>query len=93
MSESILYLARVHAHVCGDGHIYTEKGEYGLRYVVEYTNKDLSLINDFILSIYKLLGKYPTVIRRDNKNVFTARIKSKSLYEKLVALGAGKSRE
>ena len=93
MSESVLHLARIHAHICGDGHIYTEKGEYGLRYVVEYTNRDLSLVNDFIFNIYKLLGKYPTVIRRDNKNVFVVRIKSKSLYKKLIALGAGKSHE
>jgi len=93
MSEYIRYLARIHAHICGDGHIYTEKGNYGLRYVIEYTNKELSLINDFAFSIYKLLGKYPTIIRRSSKNVIVARIKSKNLYEKLGALGAGKSRE
>ena len=40
--------ARLHAHVCGDGHLYVEVGRRGKRYIVEYTNSSLELINEFI---------------------------------------------
>ena len=36
------------AHVCGDGHLYVEVGRRGKRYVVEYMNSSLELINEFV---------------------------------------------
>ena len=40
--------ARIHAHICGDGHLYVEEGERGKRYIVEYTNTHTELVNEFI---------------------------------------------
>ena len=83
--------ARIHAHICGDGHLYVEEGERGKRYIVEYTNTHTELVNEFICDAVSGYKVSPTVIR--HKGTFIARFKSKYAFNRLKQLGAGKSRE
>ncbi len=84
--------ARIHAHVCGDGHLYVEKGDRGIRYVVEYTNKDRELIEEFVNDAKQIYGASPTVIWRRSKRSYIARFKSRYAFQRLTSLGAGSSR-
>lgn len=93
-------LARIHAHICGDGNLfrYKEKDSYGYlgrykpnsyryRYGVGYTNFNSLLIKDFMddaKSVFNLKPYY-----RCNY----VRVKSKDVWLLLKKLGAGKSRE
>ncbi len=83
--------ARIHAHICGDGHLYVEEGERGKRYIVEYTNTHTELINEFICDAVSEYKASPTIIR--HKGAFIARFKSKYAFNRLKQLGAGKSKE
>ncbi len=56
------YFARIHAHICGDGHIYVEKGDRGKRYIIEYINKSIELISSFARDIYDVLKISPTIV-------------------------------
>ncbi len=56
------HFARIHAHICGDGHIYVENGNRGKRYVIEYTNKSIELINSFARDVYNVLKISSTII-------------------------------
>ena len=87
------YFARIHAHVCGDGHIYIEEGCRGNRYIIEYTNKCIDLVNSFSNDCLKLIGVKPVIIYSTKKNVYIARVKSRNLYYSLVMYGAGSSKE
>jgi hypothetical protein len=82
---------RIHAHVCGDGHLYVEKGERGRRYVVEYTNKCSMLIDEFVLDSMTEFNASPTILR--HRGAFIARFKSRKAFNRLKNLGAGNSRE
>ncbi len=83
---------RIHAHVCGDGHLYTEKGERGTRYVIEYTNKNRILIEEFVSDAKHAYNASPTVIWRKNKYSYIARFKSRYAFHRLTSLGAGSSK-
>lgn len=83
---------RIHAHVCGDGHLYTERGDWGTRYVIEYTNKDRDLIEEFVNDAKHAYKVSPTVIWRQNKHSYVARFKSKHAFQRLTGLGAGSSK-
>ncbi len=85
-------LTRIHAHICGDGHLYIEKGGRGKRYVIEYTNHCIELINSFSNDVYCILGKKPFIVSPRKKNVYVARIRSKYLYSLLKHLDANNSR-
>ena len=84
--------ARVHSHVCGDGHMYVEVGGRGLRYVVEYTSGEYVLVRDFVVSVYRAFGARPFVVRH-RRGHYVARVRRKGIYFRLKALGAGGSRE
>ena len=93
-------LARIHAHICGDGNLfqYKEKDCYGYlgcyklnnyryRYGLGYTNMDQRLIREFMEDIKSTFGLKPYY--RDNY----VRVKSKDVWVFLRELGAGKSRD
>ena len=93
-------LARIHAHVCGDGNLvqYKEKDSYGYlgrykpnsyryRYGVGYTNFNSLLIKDF-MDDTKLVFNLKPYYRCNY-----VRVKSKDVWLLLKKLGAGKSRE
>ena len=88
-----IHIARLHAHICGDGHLYIDRGGRGKNYVVEYTNKSLDLIYSFTNDVVAVLGKRPIIIHPTKKNVLVARVKSKYLFYLLKRLGTGDSRE
>ncbi len=95
-------LARVHAHVCGDGYMRKAKerddygplarykrGRYRWRYGFAYTNFNPRLIQSFIDDVeraFGLRGRYDAKRR-------TVYVKSKAAWEWLTRMGAGKSRE
>ena len=94
-------LARVHAHVCGDGYVYVrrERDDYGYlkeyrqgyfryRYGFAYTNLNPKLIGSFMADVQEVFNLKP---RYDPKR-WTAYVKSKDAWELLTGLGAGKSR-
>ncbi len=83
--------ARIHAHICGDGHLYVEEGKRGKRYVIEYTNTHAELVNEFIRDAINEYKVSPSVII--HKGAFIVRFKSKYAFNRLKQLGAGKSRE
>ena len=83
--------ARIHAHICGDGHLYTEKGDWGTRYIIEYTNTNQSLIEEFVNDAKHAYNASPTVIWRRNKRSYIARFKSRYAFRRLTSLGAGSS--
>ncbi len=93
-------LARIHAHICGDGNLfnYRKKDSYGYlgcykpnsyryRYGIRYTNLNRKLIGEFM---------------EDTKSTFNitpyyyscyVKVKSKDVWTLLKELGAGKSRD
>jgi len=93
-------LARIHAHVCGDGNLFrsSEKDSYGYlgrykpnrrryRYGIGYTNKNQRLINEFMLDTEVTFGLKPYY--RNNY----VRVKSRDVLLLLKKLGAGKSHD
>lgn len=95
-------LARIHAHVCGDGHLIQtrEKDDYGYlkqyrqgyyrrRYAIAYTNKNWALIESFIRDAREAFGLRP----RYEASKWMVVVKSKAVWELIKRLGAGKSRE
>jgi len=95
-------LARIHAHVCGDGHLYLsrEKDDYGylkaykhgyyrLRYGFGYTNLNRELIRSFMDDVLEVFGLTPLYYTKQNE----VRVKSKAAWMLLKRLGAGGSRK
>ncbi|MDO8661895.1 MAG: hypothetical protein Q7K98_01565 [Candidatus Omnitrophota bacterium] len=93
-------LARVHAHVCGDGNLFQrrEKDSYGymalykpnsyrFRFGIQYTNFNQRLINEFTGDSKSTFGLKPYF--RDNR----VTVKSRDVWRLMKELGAGKSRE
>ena len=93
-------LARIHAHICGDGNLFKkrEKDSYGYmgcykpnshryRYGIEYTNMNSLLIKEFMEDTRLVFGLKPYYL--DNR----VRVKSKDVWDLLKELGAGKSRD
>jgi hypothetical protein len=93
-------LARIHAHVCGDGNLFKkkEKDSYGYlgcykpnsyryRYGIEYTNMNFSLIKEFMRDAKLTFGLKPYY--REN----CVRVKSIRIWKLLRELGAGKSHD
>lgn len=93
-------LARIHAHVCGDGNLFKkrEKDSYGYmgcykpnryryRFGVEYTNMNQLLIKEFMRDSELTFGLKPYY--RQN----CVRVKSRDVWLLMKELGAGKSRE
>ena len=92
-------LARIHAHVCGDGYIcsYQTKDCYGywakyrknpirIKYIVGYDNNNTDLLKEFQKDIYEVFG-----IR--GKKIYKNKIKveSKRIWEFMKKMGAGNS--
>ena len=95
-------LARIHAHVCGDGHLIykREKDDYGYlkpyrqgyyrkRYAIAYTNKNPVLIHEFTCDAQQVFGLRPQY----QASKWVVVVKSKAVWELMKRLGAGKSRE
>lgn len=95
-------LARIHAHVCGDGHLIQtrEKDDYGYlkqyrqgyyrrRYAIAYTNKNWALIEAFMRDAREAFGLRP----RYEASKWMVVVKSKAVWELIKRLGAGKSRQ
>jgi hypothetical protein len=93
-------LARIHAHVCGDGNLFrsSEKDSYGYlgiykpnrrryRYGIGYTNKNQRLIEEFMRDTESTFCLKPYY--RNNY----VRVKSRDIWVLLKQLGAGKSRD
>lgn len=93
-------LARIHAHVCGDGNLFrsSEKDSYGYlgrykfnrrryRYGIGYTNYNQRLIKEFIEDVKLTFNLKPYY--RDN----FVRVKSRDVWILLKELGADKSRD
>jgi hypothetical protein len=93
-------LARIHAHICGDGNLFKKKekdcygymgsykpNSYRHRYGLGYTNMDPVLIKEFIGDTKMTFGLKPYY--RDNY----VRIKSRDVWILLKELGAGKSHD
>jgi len=93
-------LARIHAHICGDGNLfkYREKDCYGYlgcykpnsyreRYGIGYTNMNQRLIREFMEDI-----KLTFLIKPLYYNNYV-KVKSKDIWMLLKELGAGKSRD
>lgn len=93
-------LARIHAHVCGDGNLFrsSEKDSYGylgiykpnrrrFRYGIGYTNMCQSLINEFIKDATSIFCLKPYCYNN------YVRVKSRDVRMLLEKLGAGKSRD
>lgn len=95
-------LARVHAHVCGDGYMRKakERDDYGYlkeykrgnhrwRYGFAYTNFNDDLIRSFIVDVKEAFG----LTGRFGLKQRTVYVKSRAAWDWLRAMGAGKSRE
>ena len=95
-------LARLHAHVCGDGHLIhnREKDDYGYlkacrrgyyrqRYAIAYTNTHPGLIREFMQDAQDVFGLRPRYVPRK----YVVIVKSKDVWELMRNLGAGKSRD
>lgn len=95
-------LARVHAHVCGDGYLFRhrerddygylktyKRGNYRIRYGFAYTNLNPVLIQSFTMDVKEAFG---LGVRYEPKR-WTAFVKSKEAWDFLAHLGAGRSRE
>lgn len=93
-------LARIHAHICGDGNLfqYKEKDSYGYlgcykpnsyryRYGIGYTNMNSLLIKEFIRDAKLTFGLKPYY----RKNYVI--VKSMPVWKLLKELGGGKSRD
>lgn len=94
-------LARIQAHVCGDGHLFAvrEKDHYGYlkayrtgyyrcRYGFAYTNLNGRLIHSFMVDVREVFGLTP----RYQPKYWRVTVRSKAAWELLKHLGAGKSR-
>ncbi|MBI2884728.1 MAG: hypothetical protein HYY15_00975 [Candidatus Omnitrophica bacterium] len=94
-------LARVHAHVCGDGHLfaYKERDHYGYlkayragyyrrRFGFGYTNLRVGLLQSFMHDVGEVFGLTP----RHEAKYHRVVVRSKAAWELLQNLGAGKSR-
>jgi len=92
-------LARIHAHICGDGSIfsYQAKDTYGYwakyrknpirtRYIVSYNNNNRDLLKEFQADIYEVFGVRGKKIYK-NKII----VDSKRVWEFFKKLGAGNS--
>ncbi|MEW6102132.1 MAG: hypothetical protein AB1481_07590 [Candidatus Omnitrophota bacterium] len=93
-------LARIHAHICGDGNLFKSKekdcygymGSYKLnryryRYGLGYTNMNRELIREFMEDTKRTFGLTPYY--RNNY----VKIKSGNIWALMQELGAGKSRD
>ena len=94
-------LARIHAHVCGDGHLvhYREKDSYGylkayrqgyyrIRYGIGYTNTNPQLLESFKNDVRHVFG----IQSFYNARRWMLLVKSKAVWELLTGFGAGGSR-
>jgi len=92
-------LARIHAHLCGDGNLYCckEKDCYGpwakyrrnpyrKRYYLVYNNNNQDLLDEFARDIFSTFG-----IKCNTCEENKVRISSKKAYDLLKRLGAGGS--
>lgn len=99
-SKITVALARIHAHICGDGNLfsYREKDCYGYlgcykinnyryRFGLGYTNLNPLLIKEFIEDIKAAFGLKPYY-----RNCYV-RVKSKEAWRLLKRMGAGKSHD
>ncbi|MBN2067657.1 MAG: hypothetical protein JW744_04275, partial [Candidatus Diapherotrites archaeon] len=93
--------ARIVAHVCGDGCIFSFLGKRYLnksspprknmtrmQYGVSFCNTEPSLINSFSDDVYKVYGRKAYKTKEHEVG-----LKAKWIYQRLKCLGAGKSRE
>lgn len=94
-------LARIHAHICGDGCMYTlrEKDSYGpwakyrkrayrTKYNTCYTNTNPKLLKEFRQDIQEVFG-----IKGKKLRDFDIRLNSKRIWRLLKEMGAGNSHE
>lgn len=94
-------LARIHAHVCGDGHVFATRerdhygylaayrqGYYRTRYGFGYTNLNVKLIRSFMEDVRTVFGLTPRYYAKR----WLVTVRSKPAWELLRDLGAGKSR-
>ena len=94
-------LARLHAHVCGDGHLFVSRerdhygylrvyreGYYRHRYGFGYTNLNETLIHSFMEDVKDILNLTP----RYEPAYHRVTVRSKAVWQLLKDLGAGKSR-
>lgn len=84
-------LARIHAHLCGDGHVSqyrSSEKDHKIRAEVVYTNKNPSLRNDFRKDMTALFG-----VKMTPGPKYEVRVRSKRIYNALMAFGPYKSRE
>jgi len=94
-------LARIHAHVCGDGHVFVtrERDHYGYlsayrqgyyrhRYGFAYANLNFTLIQSFMADVREVFGLTPRYLPK----YWRVTVRSKAALELLRRLGAGKSR-
>ncbi len=92
-------LARIHAHICGDGYFYQtrvkdrygpwakyRKNSYRTTYRTCYTNTNVTLIKEFQQDIREVFG-----IKGDKLWKNEIRIKSKRIWSLLKEMGAGDS--
>ncbi len=93
--------ARIHAHVCGDGHLFATRerdhygylrayreGYYRTRYGFGYTNLRDTLLRLFMEDVREVFNLTP----RDERKWHRVTVRSKAVWQLLTDLGAGKSR-
>ncbi len=95
-------LARIVAHICGDGYIrkgkqrrteaelltHPRKNIFKNKYYVRYVNTEKTLANQFIRDVKKELNRVVIKLRK-----YEYEVSGKWVYDLVVHLGAGKSRE
>lgn len=92
-------LARIHAHICGDGCIYSyqTKDNYGywakyrknptrIRYTVNYCNNNHDLLKEFKADIYEVFGVRGKKIHKN-----TVIVNSRRIWDFLKEMGVGGS--
>jgi len=76
-------LARIHAHLCGDGSVYTyktqEKGRKKIA-VIGYYNKNQRLLDNFRADFSKIFNVKMSM--RNNRDVY---VKSQKIFNKLIS--------
>jgi len=96
-------LARLHAHICGDGYMYkgkTRRSKKELkqhprkntirnRFYLRYCNNEQILLNQFIIDIKEVFNRKAVLISKKNE----IDVQGKWLYLLFKKLGAGKSKE
>lgn len=100
-TQMVPALARLHAHVCGDGHLFVtrERDHYGYlqayrqgyyrhRYGFGYTNLREALIFSFMEDVRQAFNLTPRYERKQHR----VTVRSKAAWKLLSDLGAGKSR-